>query len=91
MSISGQEGENEIINNSEYESEVNYESIRCNKCNKCLACAYIFIEELSKPSGLFKNVYIVFKCALILPLTQETYETYDWDQHFLKICLLLSD
>lgn len=38
-------------------------------CNKCLACAYILIEELSKQSGVFNNLYIVFKCALILPLT----------------------
>jgi hypothetical protein len=45
MNISEQEGENEIINNSEFESEVNYESIHCNKCNNCLACAYILIEE----------------------------------------------
>ncbi|KAL4098359.1 hypothetical protein QTP88_022988 [Uroleucon formosanum] len=72
--ISEQEGENEIINNSESESEVNYESIHCKKCNKCLACAYILIEELSKQSGLFNNLYIVFKCALILPLTQVTCE-----------------
>ena len=42
--------------------------------NPSLACAYILIEELSKQSGLFNNLYIVFKCALILPLTQVTRE-----------------
>ena len=35
---------------------------------------YILLEELSKQSGLLNKLYIVFKCALILPLTQVTRE-----------------
>lgn len=43
------------------------------KCYECLSCAFPLIYELSL-SGLFTNLYIVYKFALTLPSTQVTCE-----------------
>lgn len=63
---------------SEPESEeVNFRGF-CNdsdskKCLKCLSCAFSVLFELSG-SGLFTNLYVVYKFILTIPCTQVTCE-----------------
>nr|CAI5838326.1 unnamed protein product [Callosobruchus analis] len=43
------------------------------KCLKCLSCAFSVLFELSG-SGLFTNLYVVYKFILTIPCTQVTCE-----------------
>ncbi|KAJ8720990.1 hypothetical protein PYW08_006455 [Mythimna loreyi] len=70
----------EILKDRELDSEPESEEDNfrgfCNdskKCFKCLSCAFSVIFELSG-SGLFTNLYVVYKFILTIPCTQVTCE-----------------
>lgn len=70
----------EILKDRELDSEPESEEDNfrgfCNdskKCFKCLSCAFSVLFELSG-SGLFTNLYVVYKFILTIPCTQVTCE-----------------
>ncbi|KAL4105165.1 hypothetical protein QTP88_020437 [Uroleucon formosanum] len=57
------------FSNDEDNDEIS-KTVYCNKCSKCIHCAFLIIRELSCQSNLF----VIYKFALLLPLTQTTCE-----------------
>lgn len=55
------------------ESNDEYEAIsNCETCWKCIEFAFKVLTQLSGHSGMYNNLYQVFKYTMLLPCTQET-------------------
>ena len=69
------DGEGDIIDEvMTSDSEDEFDSINCNSCWKCIACAFKIVTQLSCHSGMYNNLYQVFKYIMLLPSTQVTCE-----------------
>lgn len=69
------DGEGDIIDKvMTSDSEDELDSINCNSCWKCIACAFKIVTQLSCHSGMYNNLYQVFKYIMLLPSTQVTCE-----------------
>lgn len=60
------------------DDDVDYKSLcRINpkvKCSQCLSCAFTVLYDLSSQSGLFNNLYSVYKYLMTVPCTQVSCE-----------------
>jgi len=73
--LNDNDGESYIIDEvMTSDSEDEFDSINCNTCWKCIACAFKIVTLLSCHSGMYNNLYQVFKYIMLLPSTQVTCE-----------------
>lgn len=59
---------------SDEECEHAFTKVYSKTCKNCLHCAFKVLFQLSSQTGLFNDLFLVFKYALLLPCTQVTCE-----------------